>query len=120
MKEQRPPTFTQNTRLLVILIGLASTALVTAAVVLMMLKAPGDFSTVPRITKVTSASSQPGTETPSPAPTTAATDSSTSATSSAPSSGAEERPSESQTASPSESPARRPATASFHPTPGVG
>lgn len=122
MKEQRPPAFTQNTRLLVILIGLASAALVTSAVVLMMLKAPADFSTVPRITRVTSAPSSAGAETPSSAPMTAPTDSATSATSSAAttSSSAEDRPSESEAASPAESPTRRSANPSFHPTPGVG
>lgn len=79
----------QNTRFLGSAIAIAAAALVVSGVLLMMLNSPGDFSTVPPITKLTSAGSAPVVATPPPAPVTAAETSGTSGTSTAESSAAE-------------------------------
>lgn len=119
MKEPERPAFTRNAKLLGIVIALASAVLVVAAVVLMMLNSPGDFSTVPRITKVTSHTSSAESDAPSP-PAGAEETSPTSATSS------ETSESESPTPVSAERIPQAPRGAdgnhppSFHPTPGVG
>ena len=79
----------QNTRFLGSAIAIAAAALVVSGVVLMMLNSPGDFSTVPPITKLTSAGSAPVVATPPPAPVTAPETSGTSATSATETSAAE-------------------------------
>ena len=71
----------QNTRFLGSVIAIAAAALVVSGVLLMMLNSPGDFSTVPPITKLTSAGSAPAVATPPPAPVTAPQTSETSETS---------------------------------------
>ena len=79
----------QNTRFLGVAIAVAASALVVSGVVLMMLNSPGDFSTVPPITKLTSTGSAPMMATPPPAPVTATETSATSATSAPETSAAE-------------------------------
>ena len=119
MKEPERPAFTRNVKLLGIVIALASAVLVVAAVVLMMLNAPGDFSTVPRITKVTSHTSTTESDAPSSSGgaeetgTTSPTSSETSESESPTPVSAERIPQ----APPGADGNRAP---SFHPTPGVG
>ena len=119
MKEQQRPTFTRNAKFLGIVIALASAVLVVAAVVLMMLNSPGDFSTVPRITKVTSHTSSTESDAPSPSAgaeetsTTSPTSSETSESQSPAPASAQRIPEAPHGADGNHAP-------SFHPTPGVG
>lgn len=78
---KQPTSLWQNTRFLAVSIAVAASALVVSGAVLMMLNSPGDFSTVPPITKLTPTGSAPVIATPPPAPITAPETSDTSATS---------------------------------------
>lgn len=111
---KKEPGLSRNTKVLWTLIAMATVALVISAAILMMLNGPGDFSTVPKITKATSSSSSAvsaSSTTPSETPTSSET--STTESSDAP---VEPEPSSaSRVATPSPR-----GTVSFHPTPGVG
>lgn len=120
MKEQQRPTFTRNAKFLGIVIALASAVLVVAAVVLMMLNSPGDFSTVPRITKVTSPASSVESDAPSSSTTGAEETSTTSPTSSETSESQSPAPASAQRIPEAPHGADGNHAPSFHPTPGVG
>lgn len=117
MKEPERPAFTRNVKLLGILIALAVAVLVVSAVVLLMLNSPGDFSTVPRITKVTSSTPQESGA-PSFAPPGADETATTSPTSSETSESESPVSAERIPQAPHESGGNH--APSFHPTPGVG
>lgn len=118
MKEPERPPFTRNAKLLGIVIAVALAVLVVSAVVLMMLNAPGDFSTVPRITKVTSHTPSAGSDAPSPAPAGRGETGTTPPTSSESSESEPPAPASTMRAPSRGSDANH--VPNFHPTPGVG
>ncbi len=123
--KREEPGLSRNTKVLWTLIAMAAAALVVSAAILMMLKDSGDFSTKPRITKVTSASesaarpSGPNTAAETGVTSAQSSESSTSETSE--SSGSESpAPSSAERIAPAPQAPQPSRSPSFHPTPGVG